>query len=66
MNRFRYYVNVETPQTFNNEQKMELLAEIRNALRNFRTAHPELDITVSKELTNEDIMESLREQNDNN
>jgi len=59
MEKIRFNVVVESPVKLNNEQKMEVLADIRNALRNFTRVNSHLKVKVSRELTNEDIMESL-------
>ena len=61
MNRLRYFINIETPRILTTAQKTKLLAEFRNALCEFRNTHPELDITVSREFTSEELTESLRE-----
>lgn len=56
----RFFIDIETEQKLNNEIQMELLVEIRNTVHFLRKRFPESKITVTKELTNEDIMESLR------
>jgi len=45
-----------------NEQRMEMLAYVRTKLNNFITNFPETKLTVLCEVTNEEIMESLREE----
>jgi len=59
MTKIKYYINVETPHVLNNEQKMEILADIRYVIRNYKSNLPDLKIIVGRELSNEDIMESL-------
>jgi len=59
MEKIKFNVVVESPAKLNNEQKMEVLADIRNALRNFTRVNSHLKIKVGREVTNEDIMESL-------
>ena len=61
MTKVKYYINVDTPHVLNNEQKMEILADIRNAIRNVKFNLPDIKVIVGRELTNDDIMESLRE-----
>jgi len=62
MTKVKYYINIETPHTLNNEQKMEMLADIRNSIRNVRFNLPDIKVVVGRELTNEDIVEGLRNE----
>ena len=55
-----FIISVETPNRLNNEVQMELLAHIRNAMRGIDASYPELKIVVTKEVTNDDIMEAIR------
>jgi len=63
MSKTRYIINVETPQDLNNEQKLELLADFRTRLMGYSTQAPDFirgsSITITRELSNEDIMESI-------
>jgi len=59
MTKVKYYINVETPHTLNNEQKMEILADIRNAIRNVRFNLPDIKVVVGRELSIEDIAEEI-------
>jgi len=61
MTEVKYYINVKTPLTLNNEQKMELLVDFRNVVSGFSITHPDMKIIIGRELSNEDIMESLGE-----
>jgi hypothetical protein len=59
MTKAKYFIDVDSRHPLSLEQKMELLADFRNALRGFKTTHPDLSLTVSREISNEDIMEVL-------
>lgn len=60
MTKVKYNINVETPHTLNKEQKMEILADLRNAIKNIKFSLPDIKVIVGRELSNDDIMESLR------
>lgn len=63
MNKTKYIINVETQQELNNDQKTELLADFRARLMGYHTEAPDFirgsNITITRELTNEDIKNSL-------
>lgn len=68
MNTTKYIINVFTEQKLNNEQKTELLVDFRHRLMGYSTQAPDFirggDITITRELCNEDIAEALDSLNE--
>lgn len=60
MSETKYTVKVQVPHELSTEQKAEILAEIRNALRGLPNIHFGMKVVVTGEVTNEELMESLR------
>ena len=60
MSEAKYTVKVQVPYELNTEKKAEILAEIRNALQVIKRTNPDLSLLVSSEFTDEELMESLR------
>lgn len=58
-----FIVNIETEYPLSNAGQLEVLADIRNALQTLKTIYPKIDITVSKVVSNEDIMKAIRSDN---
>jgi hypothetical protein len=54
-----YTIMVESDQRLGNETQMEILANIRNAMRTVDNSYPEMRFTVLKKVTVEDIAEEL-------
>jgi hypothetical protein len=59
MNRFRFFINVNSPNNYDSEEKLKLLTQIREALQEFCISKPELKISISNELTDDNIAHSL-------
>lgn len=66
MTKVKYYIHVETPYQPNNEQKMEILTDLRNTIRTYSEANPNFTIFIGRELTDEDIVESFIKTLSNN
>ena len=60
MSETKYTVKVQVPYELNTTKKAEILAEIRNALQVLQRTNPDLSLLVSSEFSNEELMESLR------
>jgi histidinol phosphatase-like PHP family hydrolase len=60
MGKAKYYINVDCISELTNEQKMELLSEFKESIQKIKKNHPDMNIIIGRELTNEDIMEGLR------
>ena len=61
MTKAKYYINVLSPSELNNKQKMNLLEEIRTAIRSVEKNNPDKKFVIGKEFTTEELLESLRE-----
>jgi transcription elongation factor GreA-like protein len=59
----KFHITVETVHPVNQELQMEMLAYVRNSLRNFTSNYPETKLVVTKEVSNEDLMEAIRSDN---
>lgn len=57
----RFFIDIETEQELNNEIQMELLVDIRSAVKSLRYRFPSADIKVTRQVSNDDIMEAIRE-----
>lgn len=57
----RFFIDIETEQNLNNEIQMELLVDIRNAVKSLRYRFPNADIRVTRQVSNDDIMEAIHE-----
>jgi len=60
MSEAKYNVKVQVPDELTSEDKAELLTEIRTALQVLKKTHPNLSLLVTREFSNEELMEALR------
>lgn len=60
MAKVKFYINVDSVSELTNNEKLELLRKFKESVTVVKKEYPDINIIVGRELTNEDIMESLR------